>query len=68
VNLTPAFALLLDIIGTPVKHPDDYKAPHAYRGTPARPRKGRLPTVWLRNPKTGEPVAKLRRLFKGHRP
>ena len=46
----------------------DYKAPHAYRGTPPRLRRARKPTVWLRNRKTGEPIAKLRRLFKGHRP
>jgi hypothetical protein len=65
--LNPAQTLLMSFVEG-AGMPRDYKAPHAYRGTLPRLRKGRKPTVWLRNPATGEPVAKLRRLFKGHRP
>lgn len=48
--------------------PRAYKAPHAYRGTPPRLRRGKRPQEWIHNPKTGENIPRLRRVFKGHRP
>jgi hypothetical protein len=64
--LTTAQTLLMSFVEN-ARPPRDYKAPHAPRGTPPRQRKGRTGPVWLHNPKTGEPVLKLRRLFKGWR-
>jgi len=45
-----------------------YAAPHArFGGTPKRARKGRAAPSVLVNLKTGVPMLKLRKLFKGHR-
>lgn len=52
--LNAAQIFLLDLFGPDPKPPRDYKAPHAYRGTPPRPKGGKVKGL-------------RKRLFKGHR-
>lgn len=53
-RLTRAQVFLMELFGPDSRPPIDYKAPHAYRGTPPKRRRGKLLGV-------------KKRLFKGHR-
>jgi hypothetical protein len=62
---TYALRLLHSFFGDPKVA--SYKAPHAYRSNPRRPKHNRRDDLGLYNPVHGGPVG-ARRLFKGHRP
>lgn len=56
---------MIDLFGPDPKPPRDYKAPHANRGTPPRPRRGKVTEMVFS--KAHDALIPRRRPFKGHR-
>lgn len=67
MQLNAAQTIILDYFGNGVvERTGDYKAPHAYRGTPARPHFERKPKMVFST--ATDTMVPVRRPFKGHRP